>query len=178
MNRGRRKTGQPAEGEAQQLEPIVFEDESEPDPAYSQQSGPLMLPADSSALQAAVRARAEAQRRKKPEQVAPDTVAELQKIIKEATALIKLLQIIHRQDIPITSVEVALTIEGLRKITGISTKAAWLIGLHAVQQEVISQARLADLIQASTATVSRRIHEGVSETDIARPADVRSNPIR
>ena len=91
----------------------------------------------------------------------PDTRAELGAIATEATRLDEVLAELRNRDIPLTATEVETAISGLRTITQHSNQTAWHLGLHAVERGLISQARLAELLGASQATVSRRYREGV-----------------
>jgi hypothetical protein len=115
------------------------------------------------------------QQQERPAHPEPGIRAILGDVVVEATRLSEILSAL--EDIPLTTVEAETTIEGLRKIATMGNSAAWQLGLHAVERGLISQAELAKLVGASSATVSRRFHEGTTEEELGR-TDVRSNPIR
>jgi len=114
-----------------------------------------------------------------PTHPAPDTRDELGNIATEAARLDEVLAALHERDIPLTTTEVETAIGGLRSIIQHSNKTAWQLGMHAVEKGLISQAKLAELLGASTATVSRRYHEGLDETEMKKlvRTDARTNPV-
>jgi hypothetical protein len=123
-------------------------------------------------------AETEAQIPSQPEHAVPDTGVELTGISRGADELAVTIGEMRDRGLPVTPTEVEVAITGLRAITIRSNKAAWQLGLYAVEKELLSQAALAELLGVSTATVSRRFHEGLPEEHELSRTDVRSNPIR
>lgn len=126
------------------------------------------------------RARAEAltQAPGEPSHALPNTTADLTIVMQAAGQLLSTLTEIHEDGIPLTATEVELSISGLREIIKFSNSAAWKLGLHAVEKGLLSQAALAGMLGVSTATVSRRFHEGLPDDIELDRTDVRTNPIQ
>lgn len=109
---------------------------------------------------------AQAEQARQPEAVAhlePDTLDELATIALEANQLSDTVAKLRELDLPVTSPEAEVAIAGLHAIAQRSNKTAWQLGLHAVEQGLISQTRLAELLDSSSATVSRRYREEPQE---------------
>jgi hypothetical protein len=96
---------------------------------------------------------------------APDTTGELEIAAAEATHLHGILSELRERNIPTSTAEAEIAISGLHELTKRSARTAWQLGLHAVERGLISQAKLAELLDASTATVSRRYHQGLTEEE-------------
>ncbi len=98
----------------------------------------------------------------------PDTEAALTAITAEAAELQDMRGKLQEQDLPLTTAEVERTIAGLGDIATRSFMAARQLGLHAIEQRLMSQARLAELLGVSTMTVSRWYNETTDETEQRR----------
>jgi hypothetical protein len=124
------------------------------------------------------KAQTEATEQGAPQHNAPDTRADLANVASGAQQLGEFVDALRSQNLPITRTEAEVVINGLRDLTTLGNRAAWQMGLHAVKQGVLSQATLAQMLGVSTATVSRRFHDGLpADEDLSR-TDVRSNPIQ
>jgi WhiB family transcriptional regulator, redox-sensing transcriptional regulator len=112
------------------------------------------------------RAVAEVQPPALPEQQhpAPDTESTLGAIGAEVALLTEVINGLRERDVALTVTEVETVINGLRAIARKGDKAAWQLGLHAVQKGLISQVKLAELLGSSSATVSRRYREASDTT--------------
>lgn len=94
-----------------------------------------------------------------PEHSEPETRSELATIAIEAANLGSALDKLREEDLPLTATEARLAIAGLRNIATHSETTAWRLGLHAIEQRLITQAELAELLEVSPKTVSRRYLE-------------------
>lgn len=101
-------------------------------------------------------ARAETQPPQTTEHPAPQTPVQLNAIIKEATYINEIVTDLHEENIPFSRTEALITISGLHSIAIRGSLSAWAVGLHAVERGLITQMELADMLDVSQKTVSRR----------------------
>lgn len=95
----------------------------------------------------------------------PDTLAALSEISEKIGQLAAVISDLDNERIPLTRTEVELTIKGLREAITRGNSVAWQLGLHAVEKGLISQVRLAELLDSSSATVSRRYRKGSEQAE-------------
>lgn len=91
----------------------------------------------------------------------PYAIDELQEIALDATELKDALRKLHELDDVSSRTEAEVAITGLHEVATRSMTAARQLGLQAVEQGLISQARLAKLLNVSQMTVSRWTRDGL-----------------
>jgi hypothetical protein len=109
----------------------------------------------------------------------PDTRGALKDIVDEATHLDDVLTELRERGIPLSTPEAEVAVRALHEIATRSAVTAWRLGLHAVDRDLMSQRKLAGLLDASNQTVNRRYRHGVTKDEegkIAR-SDERTLPL-
>lgn len=96
----------------------------------------------------------------------PDTYMEVGKINHVTSVIASTLLELHETvPGPLTVTELNLVIGSMQALAQVGNKLAWQVGMHAVEQGLISQIKLAELLNTSQATVSRRYREIPEETE-------------
>ena len=95
----------------------------------------------------------------------PETVNELRTVAAEAYRVEQIVTELRENNIPLTKTEAEIAIEGLQDIAKRSTRTARQLGLHAVEQGLMSKAELAKHLDVSAMTITRWFRENPEQPD-------------
>lgn len=93
----------------------------------------------------------------------PNTIAELEATVAEATQLHGTLTELRERDVPLTPPEAKLAIAGLHEMAKRNAQTARQLAMHALERHMMTQAEAAELLDVNQRTISRWSRESSEE---------------